>query len=181
MSALQKAEDTRAGPNADLGSPEDVENAIKTERHAMLVVNELCSRMVPFEPGRDYDKDIDLMDVADSLGETGLSVKQCQKSWEQLRKRMRDVQKRESEFITLTRMDVMEDFCFDQSSQFKKRMRVYEKEMTRMTERDDRDDRGSSLLSGLAGCETKTKHLIGSFNDLMMNRSNDDFVPKSTE
>ena len=70
------------------------------------------------------------------------------------------MQKRESEFITLTRMEVMEDFCFDQSNQFKKRMRVYEKEITQMTERDGANDRGSSLLSGLDGCEMKTKHLI---------------------
>lgn len=33
----------------------------------MLVINELCSYMVPFEPGRDYEKDIDLMDVAEKL------------------------------------------------------------------------------------------------------------------
>ena len=79
VSTLQKAEDARAGANGDLVSPEDLENAIKSERHAMLVINELCSRMVPFEPGRDYDKDIDLMEVAVSLGEAGLSVKQCQK------------------------------------------------------------------------------------------------------
>lgn len=78
-------------------------------------------------------------------------------------------------------MEVMEDFCFDQSNQFKRRMKVYEKEITQMTDRDDGDDRGSSLLRGLEGCETKTKHLIESFNDLMMNRSKDDFVPKSTE
>ena len=50
-----------------------------------------------------------------------------------------------------------------------------------MTERDGANDRGSSLLSGLDGCEMKTRRLIESFNDLMMNRSKDDFVPKSTE
>ena len=50
-------------------------NAIKTEKHAMLVINELCSHMVPFEPGRDYDKDIDLVNVAESLSSCGLSVK----------------------------------------------------------------------------------------------------------
>ena len=49
VSTLQKAEDARAGANGDLGSPEDLENAIKSERHAMLVINELCSRMVPFD------------------------------------------------------------------------------------------------------------------------------------
>ena len=181
VSSLQKAEDARLGGNGELGSQEDLLNAIKTEKHAMLVINELCSHMVPFEPGRDYDKDIDLVDVAESLSSTGLSVKQTQKSWEQLRKRLRDVQKRESEFITLTRMEVMEDFCFDQSNQFKKRMKVYEKEIAQMAERDDTNDRGSSLLNGLDGCETKTRHLIESFNDLMMNRSKDDFIPKSTE
>jgi len=41
----------------------------------MLVINELCSYMVPFEPGRDYNKEIDLMTVAESLSQCGLSVK----------------------------------------------------------------------------------------------------------
>lgn len=100
MSALQKAEDARVGENGELGSQEDLLNAIKSEKHAMLVINELCSSMVPFEPGRDYDREIDLVNVAESLSKCGLSVKQTQKSWEQLRKRLRDVQKRESEFIT---------------------------------------------------------------------------------
>ena len=75
VSTLQKAEDARMGGNGDLGSQEDLLNAIKTEKHAMLVINELCSHMVPFEPGRDYDKDIDLVNVAESLSSCGLSVK----------------------------------------------------------------------------------------------------------
>ena len=54
MSAPPKAEDARLGPNGELGSHEDLLLAIKTEKNAMLVVNELCSLMVPFEPGRDY-------------------------------------------------------------------------------------------------------------------------------
>ena len=48
----------------------------------MLVINELCNQMVPFEPGRDFNKEIDLMTVADSLSQTGLSVKQVQKCFE---------------------------------------------------------------------------------------------------
>ena len=42
----------------------------------MYVINELCNHMVPYEPGRDYDKEIDLMSVAESLSSCGLSVKQ---------------------------------------------------------------------------------------------------------
>ena len=61
---------------------EDLESAIKSEKHAMLVINELCNQMVPFEPGRDFNKEIDLMTVADSLSQTGLSVKQVQKCFE---------------------------------------------------------------------------------------------------
>ena len=78
-------------------------------------------------------------------------------------------------------MEVMEDFCFDQSSLFKRRMQVYEKELTKMTDREGDDMQVDPILSGLEGCETKTRHMIEQFNDLMMNRSSDDFVPKTTE
>ena len=78
-------------------------------------------------------------------------------------------------------MDAMEDFCFDQSSQFKKRMRVYEKEMAKVADRDGDDSRDDAILRGFEGCETKTRHMIELFNDLMTDRSKDDFVPKSTE
>ena len=77
---------------ADQGrSNEDLTTAIKTEKQIMLVINELCSRLVPFESGKDRSKEIDLIPVAESLSECNLSVKQTQRCWEQFKKRLRDV------------------------------------------------------------------------------------------
>lgn len=42
-----------------------------------------------------------------------MSVKQTQRCWELFRKRLRDVQKRESEFITASRKLMTSDFCFN--------------------------------------------------------------------
>ena len=60
---------TKGRPDqADQGrSNEDLATAIKTEKHIMLVINELCTRLVPFEPGKDQSKEIDLIPVAESL------------------------------------------------------------------------------------------------------------------
>ena len=70
----------------------------------MLVLNELCHQLLP-ENGlaRPADEEIDLLSVAHRLQESGMSVKQTQRCWELFRKRLRDVQKRESEFVTATR------------------------------------------------------------------------------
>jgi len=78
-------------------------------------------------------------------------------------------------------MEVMEDFCFDQSNQFKRRLKVYEKELAQSADRDGEASRSEGILRGFEGCEGKTKRLIGLFNDLLMNRTKDEFVPKSTD
>ena len=64
---MEKATEDRPD-QADQGrSNEDMTTAIKTEKHIMLVINELCSRLVPFEPGKDRGKEIDLIPVTESL------------------------------------------------------------------------------------------------------------------
>jgi len=77
---------------------------IKQEKHVLLVLNELCLQVLP-ENGlaSPPDLEIDLLTVAHKLQESGMSVKQTQRCWELFRKRLRDVQKRESEFVTATR------------------------------------------------------------------------------
>ena len=68
-------------------------------------------------------------------------------------------------------MEVLEDFCYDQSNQFKKRLKVYESELSRAADRDQGNKGSEGVLSGLEDCETKTKSLIVMFNDLLTNRS----------
>ena len=156
-------------------------NAIKAEKHSMLVINELCSQLVPFQPGKDYDKEIDLIPVAESLNQCGLSVKQTQRCVEQFKKRLRDVQKRESEFITGTRMDISQDFCFDQADQFKRRLKVYEGEFAHAADQEGGNKLNDGVLKGFEGSEGKTRRLIELFNDWMMNRTKDEFVPRSVK
>ena len=82
QNTIEKATEGRHD-QADQGrNNEDMTTAIKTEKHIMLVINELCSRLVPFEPGKDRSKEIDLIPVAESLSQCGLSVKQTQRCWE---------------------------------------------------------------------------------------------------
>lgn len=59
-----------------------------------------------------------------------LSVKQAQKHWEQLRRRLREYNKRESEFIALARLELSKDASFTNSCEkrvsFLKRMKLYD-------------------------------------------------------
>ena len=41
----------------------------------LLVLNELCLRLQPFDPRKDPESEIDLLTIADSLKESGMSVK----------------------------------------------------------------------------------------------------------
>ena len=164
-----------------LASVDDLQNAIKTEKNIMLVINELCEKLVPFQPGMERGNEIDLVPVAESLSQCGLSVKQTQRCWEQFKKRLRDVQKRESEFATATRMEVAQDFCHDQSSQFRRRLKVYERELTRAADRGPGNSANDGVLRGFEGCEAKTKRLIELFNDFITNQTKDEFVPKTVK
>ena len=86
---------------------------IKTERNILLVLNELCLQVGQSSAACASPGDIDLLSIAHKLQECGMSVKQTQRCWELFRKRLRDVQKRESEFITASRKLITNDFCLD--------------------------------------------------------------------
>ena len=59
-----------------------------------------------------------------------MSVKQTQRCWELFRKRLRDVQKRESEFITATRQNLSIDLCEKQTELLKSRIAIYDKHLS---------------------------------------------------
>ena len=108
-------------------SKTDMSQITKQEKNVLLVLNDLCQRLQPFDPKLDTESEIDMLTIADGLKESGLSVKQIQKCWDIIKKRIRDVQKRESEFTTSTRMEVSKDFCIGQSTLFRERLRLYER------------------------------------------------------
>ena len=56
-----------------------------------------------------------------------MSVKQTKKCWDLVRKRFRDVQKRESDFTTAARQEISTDFCVNQNKLFRERLRQYER------------------------------------------------------
>ena len=80
---------------------------------ASLLLNELCLQVIESGPQSASHGDIDLLSIAQKLQESGMSVKQTQRCWELFRKRLRDVQKRESEFITASRKLMTSDFCLN--------------------------------------------------------------------
>ena len=77
------------------------------------MLNELCREVAGSSQSGVAQSDIDLLAIAHKLQESGMSVKQTQRCWELFRKRLRDVQKRESDFITAARKQITADFCLD--------------------------------------------------------------------
>ena len=78
-------------------------------------------------------------------------------------------------------MEVAQDFCHDQSSQFRRRLKVYERELTRAADRGPGNSANDGVLRGFEGCEAKTKRLIELFNDFITNQTKDEFVPKTVK
>ena len=58
---------------------------------------------------------------------------------------------------------------------------MYEGELTRAADADGRHRLNYEVLGGFEGCEGKTKRLIEIFNDLVTNRTKDEFVPRTVK
>ena len=106
----------------------DMSSIIRQEKHIMLVLNELCHQISTVPPGQPFEE-IDLLSVAQKLQENGLSVKQTHRCWEIFRKKLRDVQKRESDFVTACRQRLSKsDTLFESTPQdFKARISVFDR------------------------------------------------------
>jgi len=131
---------------------------IKQERHILLVLNELCQQVIDSEGGVATEDEIDLLTVAHRLQESGMSVKQTQRCWELFRKRLRDVQKRESEFITATRQQLTNTFCEGQPQSFKARLAIYDSLL-------DSDETGQTALLGRV--QERTRDLLRSYDGIL--------------
>lgn len=78
-------------------------------------------------------------------------------------------------------MEVALDFCHNQSSQFRQRLKVYERELTRTADRGPGGAANDEVLWGFEGCEGKTKRLIELFSDFITNQSKDEFMQKTVK
>ena len=142
----------------------DLCQIIKQERHILLVLNELCHQMVQPAALVGAHEEIDLLSVAHRLQESGMSVKQTQRCWELFRKRLRDVQKRESEFITAARQQITQDFCENQPTLFKKRLAFYDSSLQRQLSNDP------GVLKCLVACETRVRNLLEKFSGMLIGK-----------
>jgi hypothetical protein len=98
----QSASDKQAGLVNQISS------VLKQEKNTMLVLDDIASQMQKFDHSlTKYDKIIDLIKVCENLPQANLSVKQSQKHWDQFRRRLREFNRKESEFISMTRSEVV--------------------------------------------------------------------------
>ena len=114
-------------------------------------------------------EEIDLLAVAHKLQESGMSVKQTQRCWEQFRKRLRDVQKKECEFLTATRQRITQcgpQFCEDQQRFFKARHdKIYQDKLAAK----------DGVLGQLGKCEDSLKQLLSNYNGVLSGQGEGNF------
>jgi hypothetical protein len=71
-------------------------------------------------------KIVDFVKISENLSHYNLSPKICIKLWEQLKKKLKDLYKRENEFQALCRNEVNIDFWTETAHMFKLRIKAYE-------------------------------------------------------
>lgn len=78
------------------------------------------------------NKVVDFVSISESLTQFGLqSPKLCIRLWESLKKKLKDLYKRENEFQTLCRNEVSVEFWTETTRVFKQRIRAYEKALSK--------------------------------------------------
>jgi hypothetical protein len=72
------------------------------------------------------DKIVDFIKISENLSHYNLSPRICIRLWEALKKKLKDLYKRENEFQALCRNEVNVDFWTETISMFKQRIKAYE-------------------------------------------------------
>lgn len=75
------------------------------------------------------DKIVDFIKISENLQHYNLSPKICIRWWDNLKKKLKDLYKRENEFQALCRNEVNVDFWTETIHMFKLRIKVYEKNL----------------------------------------------------
>lgn len=125
--------------------------------------------MLGASQGDQHTDEIDLLSVAQRLQESGMSVKQTQRCWELFRKRLRDVQKRESEFVTVTRQNISADLCPGQCEALKERVNIYDAQIKSNLMGQSALKTGGALEK-LVGSEANLTQVLNEFDQIITGR-----------
>lgn len=103
---------------------------VRQERTTMLILDEIAKQVGQIDFSRGLERKIDFVKVCESLPQVNLSVKQAQKYWDQFKRRLREYNRKESEFIAMTRLEVASEPSFSGTCEkrvgFLKRMKIYD-------------------------------------------------------
>jgi vacuolar-type H+-ATPase subunit I/STV1 len=105
------------------------------------------------------DKIVDFVKISENLSHYGLSPKICKRLWDSLKKKLKDLYKRENEFQALCRNEVNLDFWTEGIMMFKRRVKHYEAAL----HSKESSSQGSSALDVFQAREQKAETLIESF------------------
>lgn len=99
----------------------------------MLVLDEVMRQAGQIDFSRALERRIDFVKVCEALPLSNLSVKQVQRHWEQFRRRLREYNRRESEFVALARLELASEAQFPNNCEkrvgFLKRMKIYDQKL----------------------------------------------------
>ena len=99
----------------------------------MLLLDEIARQVMQIDFSRNTEHRIDFVKACEQLPQANLSVKQAQRHWDQFRRRLREYNKRESEFVSLARLEVNKEASFGNTCEkrvnFLKRMKLYDQRL----------------------------------------------------
>ena len=83
------------------------------------------SKLQALGPSESATLEVDFGLIADNLKNHNVPNLKCKRLWEQSKRRLRDFQRRESEFLLQARSKITYDFNRDTLNQFPKRLKSY--------------------------------------------------------
>mmetsp|Transcript_7204 Transcript_7204/g.5471 ORF Transcript_7204/g.5471 Transcript_7204/m.5471 type:complete len:145 (-) Transcript_7204:1555-1989(-) len=116
-----------AGPGGEKKLDEEYwitrQDKFEREKQLLLVLDDMLDQIKQFSLD---NKVVDFSKIAENLHNYNISPKICIRLWENLKKNLRDLTKRENEFQTLCRNEVNIDFWTEAITIFKERIKLYE-------------------------------------------------------
>ena len=108
------------------------------------------------------DKIVDFIKISENLSHYNLSPKICIRLWESLKKKLKDLYKRENEFQALCRNEVNIDFWTESIYTFKQRINAYEEALDAQKEEASVKE-NLNFLEAFQTQETKHEDMINSY------------------
>jgi len=142
------------------------------EKQLLLVLDDMLDQVKQFSLD---NKIVDFVKISENLVNYNMSPKICIRLWENLKKNLKDLSKRENEFQTICRNEVNIDFWTETINMFKQRIKLYDQKLGEINLLKDEDQISPSIQTDLIDqfqrYENRVQNMMGTYFELFTDSS----------